>query len=164
MFSLLKNLTLMEMTKLANIAISDNAGYAIDEADWFGDKYWEELGDLIRSLPGLRNIFTVHDIAEPLKEISRYYELLYDHLFAASLASAAFEYSLDEREDRYSLELCNDYPDELIQRFGFTNEDIEFQRLISEEFSDHRGNGDWVDERTKPIWGCRRLKHLDAVT
>lgn len=161
-FAFLESLTPIETTKLANIAISADSGYGVEAADWYGRKYWASLGELMGLFTGLENIFTVHDIADLLDMLCDYWEDLDNPRRAKSLALASSEYGVEDETDKADcVEFLDDVLAELLQSFGFT--DFELEYFDFEQDSNRRGNGDWVDKITKPVWGCRRLKHPDPV-
>ncbi|CZR57173.1 uncharacterized protein PAC_07062 [Phialocephala subalpina] len=157
LFSFLEYISPVEMDGFKNITIADSAGLYIDRYDLSGYEYWKKLGDFVGKCTGLKNILTVHEVSRALTFFAGNLRAsrggaLQSHNLEESLLGTAYGW----RDEGY-VELSDDFPDELVHRFELTAEELGAFPLGHMSNHQDRDN-DWVDKRTRPVWGCRRAR------
>lgn len=150
LFDFLERLSPSEIVRLEIIAISDKAGYALDKDDKKGRKYWARLGTYIEKLSGLKNILTVHSLPSILRAHYTAEMKIGQSARAELWYRTSVQYSSTKDP---GMQLFEDIPppvaQRLIQWLDMTIKEIP----IAGDGSVHRGRGDWVDKRTKPVFG-----------
>lgn len=149
-FDFLENLKPIEMARLKLIAISDKVGYDLHDTDKKGHAYWARLGGCIERLSGLKTILTVHHLPSILR--GQYNAALKQGQHARAELWYRISVDYSSTKDR-GMHLFEDIPCQVAQRLCQRLHLKAEEMPVAGNGSVHRGRGDWVDKRTKPVFG-----------
>lgn len=182
-----KNLGARELALLENIAISEVAGMEFGQGhDTELYQYWEKVGDRMKHLPRLRNLLVVRDVS---KYVDWYNYFRVDDYFGLGeeLDEWCDEYCWYRPCDHRCVELFDQFPGELTRRFKLTEDNLpaifnQSQHLkallgritvsdgqdqaaeddlpVDSELTLHR---EWLQKRTRAVWGWRRAEYPAMV-
>ncbi|CZR62715.1 uncharacterized protein PAC_12612 [Phialocephala subalpina] len=188
LFEFFEDLGGRELVRLENIAISE---IVYGDFSGLGDdiqvfKYWKKLGIWIR-LPALRNLLMVQDIAMCLVRVAQCWDEEEEPERMELLGEFSQEYYRYDPDLDRCVEVFDQFPEELIRHFDFATEEVPDATDQSKHMAGLLGNFDalkgedeaadddlpvdselvldweWLEKRTRAVWGWRRVEHPDIA-
>ncbi|KAF8861041.1 hypothetical protein BDZ45DRAFT_740640 [Acephala macrosclerotiorum] len=166
-----------ELVRLENIAISEIAGMGLGGlgAGIQALENWEKLGIWMKKLPALRNLLIVQEITTCLNWIAECCKE--EELERAKVLEDFCNFCWYDGQQERCMEVYDHFPEELTRRFDFTVEEATYQsehtsailgRFTSSDGDDQEAEHDlpvdsgpishqqWLEKRTRAVWGWRR--------
>ncbi|KAF8861897.1 hypothetical protein BDZ45DRAFT_723528 [Acephala macrosclerotiorum] len=159
-FNFLQALNPAELSKLTNLAISDDMGYCTSE-------FWPRVGKWVEKMTSLKSILIARDV-------SVYLECFFESLWpefdmSTSRSNLLLQFPHDKKLQYLSkmmddcaynqhkcMALLDDFPNELLERLDFEND----EPLLAEMDTDEElSSQEWVIKRTKTAWAWRHMAY-----